>query len=119
MTDFSPTTPSNQHNALKLPLQLQTNYYDTMSYRQADRERQRYLTYEGNDPLPLFEKLFGAHGLARAGVQRHGLGVIRTTAQGVHQVRAAIALTPGCRSTRVTTSIRDSKSLAKMSEAHQ
>lgn len=87
-----------------------------MAYRQADRERQRYLTYVGADPLPVFTKLFGAHGLADAGVQRHGPGVLRTTATGVHRLKAAIALTNGCRSTRVTTSIRDSKQLAQKAQ---
>jgi hypothetical protein len=91
-----------------------------MAYRQADRERQRYLTYVGADPLPVFTKLFGAHGIAEAGIQRHGAGVIRTTATGIHRLKAAITLTPACRSTRVTTSIRDSKQLAKEShEEHQ
>lgn len=90
-----------------------------MAYRQADRERQRYLTYAGVDPIPVFTKLFGVHGLAEAGIQRHGPGVLRTTATGLHKLKAAITLTSGCRSTRVTTSIRDSKALAKKTnEAH-
>jgi hypothetical protein len=83
-----------------------------MAYRQADRERQRYLTYAGADPMPVFTKLFGTHGVAEAGIQRQGVGVLRTTATGLHRLKAAITLTSGCRSTRVTTSIRDSKQLA-------
>ncbi len=83
-----------------------------MVYRQTDRERQRYVTYEGPDPCPTFRALYGAMGGAQAGLQRQGPGVLRTTAGSVHNVRAAIALTLGCRSVRVGTSIRDAKDLA-------
>jgi hypothetical protein len=80
-----------------------------MAYRPTDRERQRYVVYEGADPLPTFRTLYGVHGEADAGLQRHGPGVIRTTATGVDRVRAAIALTPGCHSVRVGVNLPTAK----------
>jgi hypothetical protein len=75
-----------------------------MVYRPTDRERQRYITFTGPNPLQTFRTLFGVHGEAEAGIQLHG-NVIRTTSAHVQRVRAAICLTPGCRTHTVTSSI--------------
>lgn len=75
-----------------------------MVYRPTDRERQRYLVYAGVDPMPTFTKLFGVFGEARAGAQRIAPTVIRVTSDTVDMLRAAIALTPGSHSVRISAS---------------
>lgn len=76
-----------------------------MVYQPTDRERQRYIRYTGTNPLPTFERMFGAVGLAAAGIQQVSGNVIRTNAQSVDKVKAAICLTPSCASSKVTSSI--------------
>lgn len=92
-----------------------------MVYTQTDRERQRYVTHEGPSPLSTFRMLYGIHGEAAAGIQLRAPGVIRTTASGVDRVRAAIALTPGARTTKVGTSYREAlvRTGNKKTTAHQ
>lgn len=82
-----------------------------MAYTATDRERQRYLVIAGPDPTQTFERLFGVFGLAKAGLERHA-GVLRCNAESVEGVRAAVALTPGARTTLVTSSITKAKAAA-------
>ncbi len=81
-----------------------------MAYTATDREQQRYLVFSGPNPLPTYERLFGIMGRAHAGIEVHG-SVIRCTAQGVDSLRTAVALTPGAKTIRVTSSITKAKEL--------
>ena len=80
-----------------------------MVYRPTDRERQRYVRYAGINPLKTFEALFGIMGLAVAGLQSRGDSVLRVNATHVDHVKAAIALTAGCRSVSVKSNITKAK----------
>jgi hypothetical protein len=79
-----------------------------MVYKPTDRERQRYIVYTGTNPLPTFTKLFGTHGIAAAGLQLRG-NTIRTTSAYIDHVKAAICLTPGCQSVRVSGALKNTK----------
>jgi len=79
-----------------------------MVYKPTDRERQRYITYTGTSPLPVFQQLFGAMGIAAAGIQQLAENKLRVNADHVDRVKAAICLTPGSRSIKVTGSLNAS-----------
>ncbi len=80
-----------------------------MVYKPTDRERQRYVVYEGSDPVPTFMTLFGVMGASDAGMQRRASNVIRVVSDAVDRVKAAIALTQGCRSIRVTSTLNTAR----------
>lgn len=84
-----------------------------MVYKPTDRERQRYVVCTG-DPTPVFKRLFGEHGVARAGLQRRGGifgGVLRVNADSVERVRAAASLTCGCKTLLVTSSLTKARTV--------
>lgn len=76
-----------------------------MVYKPTDRERQRYVTYSGSNPLPTYRTLFGVHGEAAAGIQERGRNTIRINNTHVDKLKTAICLTAGSRSVSVKSNI--------------
>jgi hypothetical protein len=74
-------------------------------YKPTDREQQRYLQYDGANPVPAFMRLFGTYGAAAAGLQERNERVVRVNAQSLDKLRAAVCLTPGSRSVHVRANI--------------